>query len=51
MAMLETSTSPFPDASLDQDDVVYPCKGCGEVRWRFTLDAGIWSKALEIERD
>lgn len=32
MAMqLETATSPFPDASLDQDDVVYPCKGCGEV--------------------
>ncbi|QDS70940.1 hypothetical protein FKW77_006883 [Venturia effusa] len=30
-AMLETASSVFPDAGLDQDDVVYPCKGCGEI--------------------
>jgi hypothetical protein len=31
MAMLDTSsTSPFPDASLEED-VVFPCKGCGDL--------------------
>ncbi|TLD38577.1 RhoGAP-domain-containing protein [Venturia nashicola] len=29
--MLDTASSPFPDAAVDQDDVVYPCKGCGEI--------------------
>lgn len=24
--------SHFSDSPMDQDDIVYPCKGCGEVR-------------------
>jgi hypothetical protein len=25
------SPGAYPESPLDQDDVVYPCKGCGEV--------------------
>ncbi|KAF2750093.1 RhoGAP-domain-containing protein [Sporormia fimetaria CBS 119925] len=27
------SPGAYPESPLDQDDVVYPCKGCGEVRY------------------
>jgi hypothetical protein len=32
----------YPESPLDQDDVVYPCKGCGEI-----LEEG---KAFELGR-
>jgi RNA polymerase-interacting CarD/CdnL/TRCF family regulator len=30
MAMVEAPSN-FPSFPVEQDDVVYPCKGCGEV--------------------
>lgn len=32
MATALESPAHHEDSSMDQDDVVYPCKGCGEVR-------------------
>lgn len=26
------SPNTYPESPMDQEDVVYPCKGCGEVR-------------------
>lgn len=33
VAAMDTPGTFPPESPLDQDDVIYPCKGCGEVSY------------------